>query len=257
MNKACLIMLLCFAGAVALALTASYDSAYFTLDLVAPELELIAPNGGEAWYIGDTNDILWSASDTNLDPNSVYLWYSLNGGLDYLPIAEAIPNSGSWPWEIPSVQSYQARVRVRIGDSFGNLSQKSSLGTFTITYVPPAPPDSVTISTVNNRDALITWLPVTQTIYGTPITPDGYVVLYNETPYEDDQFYYFLAEVDGTSYTHQNVAHWRDQMFYRVIAFKDYDGRLEALLKALAKDRTEKRLWSEILADLYREVGGQ
>jgi hypothetical protein len=257
MNKACLFLLFCLAGSLALGLTASYDSGYFTLDLVPPELELIAPNGGEAWYIGDTNDILWTASDTNPDPNSVYLWYSLNGGADYIPIAEAIPNGGAYPWALPSSQSYNARVRVRIGDAFGNLSQRSSLAPFAITYVPPAPPDSVFISTLNARDAVISWLPVTQTIYGTPITPDGYLVLYNETPYEDDQYYYFLAEVDGTSYTHQNVAHWRDQMFYRVVAFKDYDGRMARLLERLRQDKDKPRPWSEIMKGLLSEGGVQ
>ena len=45
----------------------------------------------------------------------------------------------------------------------------------------------------NGVDAVIGWQPVTQTIYGGPIVPDGYIVLYNETPYEDDDnLYYYL-----------------------------------------------------------------
>lgn len=87
----------------------------------------------------------------------------------------------------------------------------------------------------NNVDAIITWDPVTETIYGTPITPDGYLVLYNESAYEnDDKFYYFLWDVrDGTSFTHPRVVLHRNQMFYRVVAYKDYDGSLSGFLSEL------------------------
>ena len=40
-------------------------------DTVDPALTITAPAGGEAWYIGDTNDITWIATDTNILPNSI------------------------------------------------------------------------------------------------------------------------------------------------------------------------------------------
>jgi len=46
-------------------LTGSAETGYFVLDTISPQLSH-SPNGGEAWYIGDSNDILWTASDTNL-----------------------------------------------------------------------------------------------------------------------------------------------------------------------------------------------
>ncbi|HNQ43532.1 MAG TPA: Ser-Thr-rich GPI-anchored membrane family protein, partial [Candidatus Cloacimonadota bacterium] len=209
-------------------------------------LSILSPNGGEAWYIGDTNDITWTASDTNLSPNSVYLWYSMNGGSSYTTLAEAIANSGSYPWEMPSTQSYNARVRIRVSDSFGNFSQKASASSFTITYVPPQAPTGVNVNTTNGIDAIITWQPVTQTISDTPITPDGYIVLYNESPYEDDQFYYFLAMTTGLSHTHPWVARFRNQMFYKVIAFKDYRGALANILQPAVQNPELKLTLAEI-----------
>ena len=219
-------------------------------DTVDPSLSILHPNGGEAWYLGDTNDITWTASDTNLSPNSVYLWYSMNGGNEYVALAEAIANSGSFAWEMPSTQSYNARVKIKVSDSFGNFTQLSSASAFTITYVPPQAPAGVTVNTTNGVDAIITWQPVTQTIYNTPIIPDGYIVLYNESPYEhDDQFYYYLWDItSGTSFTHGGVMRRRGEMFYSVVAYKDYDGRMADIL---AKANPESKL---SLADIKQAL---
>ncbi len=226
----------------ALALSSTTNSAVFILDTVVPSLELSAPNGGEEWYLGDTNDVLWTATDSNLIHDSVYLWYSLNGGSDYNPLAEGIANSGSYAWPMPDNTSSNARVKVQVGDSFGNLSEKVSLA-FSITYVPPEAPEGVSVDISNAIDAVISWQPVTETIYGSPITPDGYIVLYNETPYEnEDNLYYYLWDVmDGCSFSHPRVALHRAQMYYRVVAYKDHDGRMAGIL-AEAKASPERKL---------------
>lgn len=258
MRKTLLAALLSLLGIACIALSSTTNSALFTLDTVDPDITIIAPNGGEAWYIGDTNNILWTATDTNLTPNTIYLWYSMNGGMDYITLAEAIANSGTFPWLMPNTQSYNARVRVQAQDDFGNLTQESSASAFSITYVPPAAPGNVSVDISNNVDAVITWDPVTQTIYGTPILPDGYIVLYNESPYEENEhFYYYLWDVTtGTIFTHVGVAQHRDQMYYRVVAYKDYDGRLTNILAA-AKADPEARLTLEEIRTLFlSSIGG-
>lgn len=243
MKTAMLIGILIIATTGLPALTAHGTSMPVVNDTVDPSLSILSPNGGEAWYIGDSNDISWTASDTNLSPDSIYLWYSLNGGADYLPIAEGIANDGIEPWEMPDTQSYNARVRIQVSDSFGNISQIASASPFSITYVPPQEPGGVAINTSNGIDAVITWQPVTQTIYSTPITPDGYIVLYNESAYEhDEHFYYYLWDVTSdTSFTHGGVMRRRAEMFYRVVAYKDYDGRMAGIL-AKAKAHPETKL---------------
>jgi hypothetical protein len=58
-----------------------------------------------------------------------------------LPIAAAMPGN------CRETRSYQTRVRIRVSDTFGYTSTSTSLGTFSITYVPPAAPDSVVVDT--------------------------------------------------------------------------------------------------------------
>jgi len=48
-----------------LALSGYDTSAPVINDTVDPTLSILTPNGGEAWYIGDTNDITWTASEQN------------------------------------------------------------------------------------------------------------------------------------------------------------------------------------------------
>ncbi|MDD2332127.1 MAG: hypothetical protein PHI68_05690 [Candidatus Cloacimonetes bacterium] len=162
MKTAVLLCILFMFGSGLLALTGFGTTAEVLNDTVDPTLSLTAPNGGEEWYIGDTHDITWSATDTNILPGSISIWYSLNSGIDYTSIIENTANDGIHPWALPSVQSYNAIVRINVSDSFGNFTQDSSANPFSITYVPPLPPDNVAVNTSNGVDAVITWSAVTQ-----------------------------------------------------------------------------------------------
>jgi len=255
MKTAMLFCILFMFGSGLMALTGYGTTALVINDTVDPSLSILAPNGGEAWYIGDTRDIIWTVSDTNILSNSVNIWYSLNGGTDYTSIIENTLNDGIYPWALPSVQSYNARVRIKVSDSYGNYSQLAS--PFTITYVPPQTPQGVAVNTANGLDAVITWQPVTQNIYNSPLTPDGYIVLYNETPYEDDQYYYFLGRSYTTAYTHHDVAEFRNQMFYKVLAYKNYRGDVDNVIQAALANPDAKISLAELKAALRSyTVGG-
>lgn len=115
-------------------------------------------------------------------------------------------------------------------------------------YVPPAAVAPPTVQIVGN-DAIISWEAVTETIYGSPITPDGYIVLYNETPYEDANYYYFLNFVPTTSYTHPYVALFREAMFYRVVAVNFYR---ESEREAVAGLRSGERIIWKDLKDMMQ-----
>lgn len=111
-------------------------------------------------------------------------------------------------------------------------------------YVPPAAVEGLVVSVIGN-DAHLTWQPVNTTIYGTPIEPDGYIVLYNETPYEDEHFYYFHSFVSGTNFVHPFVAQYRTEMFYRIVAVKNY--REEALAYLMSLNGSQDRFtWGEL-----------
>lgn len=78
-------------------------------------------------------------------------------------------------------------------------------------------------------------------------------MLYNESPYEQDEhFYYFLSRSFTTSYTHHDVTEFRNQMFYRVVAYKNYRDEDFGAVERLAK--VKPLLWKEAL-DFLRNGG--
>lgn len=70
MKTALLIGILFLFATGLMALTRYGTSEPVVNDTVDPSLSILSPNGGEAWYIGDTNDITWTIEGTNLTPNA-------------------------------------------------------------------------------------------------------------------------------------------------------------------------------------------
>lgn len=256
MQKVMLIFTLLAIHVGLMALSGFGISPILTLDTVSPQVELLAPNGGEQWYVGDLNSILWIATDSNLPGFPIDLMYSPSGGADYVNIAVGYDNAGAYPWQTPNVQSTNARVKIIVVDAFGHASEQVSAAPFSITYAPPQAPQSVEVSLVNTSDLLISWEPVTQTIYGTPVTPDGYLIFTSEDPDAADEFSYLWFVSQGTSFTHAGVAQFRDRMFYNVIAYKDFSGRMNDWLTTAALGGEGRRTLADIKIALQNQFGG-
>lgn len=234
MKKAVIFTLLMSILTLCSGLSSHNDSPDYVMDMVDPLLELSSPNGGESYYSGETVNILWAATDTNLGPESIELWYSLNSGVDYASITEAMANTGSYAWELPAIQSLAAKVQIQVSDLFGNSALAHSLEPFSIICAIPAIPEGLSLQILNGVDILLSWDEVTQTIppYNSPITPDGYIIFCNQTPYEDaEHLFYSLGESPGTSYTHIGAAASNEKMFYRVRAYKNDTRHSKAILK--------------------------
>jgi hypothetical protein len=76
-------------------------------------LTLLAPNGGEAWNVGDTETISWSATpEAGESPGTVDLEYSTDGGSSWLVLADATPNDGSYDWPVADAPGTDVRLRV-------------------------------------------------------------------------------------------------------------------------------------------------
>jgi PKD repeat protein len=112
-----------------------------------------------------------------------------------------------------------------------NLPEVSISLTGTGIYVPPAPPENVAIM-MDGYNAIISWDAVTQTIFGTPIEPDYYLIFYNGSSDPENGLYYYLWDTPGLQFTHHLVGLHAQQMFYHVIAYKYY-GRGEPDLSGL------------------------
>ncbi len=73
------------------------------------------PVGGEVWVAGSTHKIEWLGLNYN---GTINLAYSINGGVDWLPVVSGVNNSGSYDWIVPAVESEDCLVSIAasIGD---------------------------------------------------------------------------------------------------------------------------------------------
>jgi len=101
-------------------------------------------------------------------------------------------------------------------------------------YAPPKPPENVSVNIVY-PDAIITWDAVMQNIDNSPITPDGYLVLFSENPGTNDDNYFFLGFTTDLTYTHRYVAQYSSNMFYKVEATLNLSGKQIGYLKKISK----------------------
>ncbi|MDD2543853.1 MAG: fibronectin type III domain-containing protein [Candidatus Cloacimonetes bacterium] len=235
------------------AISSSEASGDFSMDTVDPQLQLLSPLGGEEWFIGESRLILWSASDDNFSIDPISLSYSIDGGLSYQDLAEGLANSGTYSWLLPHSQSRTTKVLVLARDSFGNCSSSSSNQFFSILYALPMSPENVTVEVISEQDAIISWDPVTITEppSSMPITPDGYIVLFNDTPDQDEESYQFLGNSLTTSFTHHNVTTLPDRMFYRVVAYKNDSRESASAMKDLLQRCSEMKIsWGKAKASL-------
>lgn len=85
-------------------------------------------------------------------------------------------------------------------------------------YVPPMAPENISII-MDSNNALITWDAVTETIFGTPITPDYYFIFNSNDPFSE---FTYQGATDGLQYIHPMVGAFQQRMFYRVNAYKYY-----------------------------------
>ena len=90
--------------------SALYDISDNTFTILIPTPVVTAPNGGETWYAGTTQNITWIPS--TFFSTTVNLEYSLDGGTTWVSIATGRPNNGTYAWTLPNVNSANALIRV-------------------------------------------------------------------------------------------------------------------------------------------------
>ena len=90
----------------------------------------------------------------------------------------------------------------------------------------PAPVADLAIAILPDLSAQLTWSPVTETIYGNPVTPDYYLIFYNELDPQVEEEWYYQGAVATPGYLHFMVARFADVMNYRVVAWKGIDPAL-------------------------------
>ncbi|MCX6155853.1 MAG: immunoglobulin domain-containing protein [Candidatus Kapabacteria bacterium] len=92
-----------------------------------------APNGGEAWCQGSTQNITWTASGSN----TCKIELSSDGGSSFpTTIATGVSSSaGSYSWNIPSGQTAGNQYKIKITDEANSSITATSAANFTINAV--------------------------------------------------------------------------------------------------------------------------
>lgn len=90
-------------------------------------VSVTAPNGGEVWAVGSSQNITWSS----LNVTNVKIEYTTNNGTAWSVVAASVPAaSGTYAWSVPNTPSAQSKVR--ISDASNSTVIDESNGTFTI-----------------------------------------------------------------------------------------------------------------------------
>ena len=81
--------------------------------------------------------------------------------------------------------------------------------------------------------------------YEIPLTPDGYVIRFCENGMD----FSFLHFTEQLVYTHEYVALYSSQMFYNVIAVKNYSPQQLVYRRELNNSK-QKIMWDDVLLNL-------
>lgn len=97
-------------------------------------ITLTAPDGGEEWCAGSSQNITWNSSGVT----NVKIELSTNGGssFDQVLVASTPAASGSWAWNIPGGQAAADNYRVRISDASSASVNDESAANFSIGGTP-------------------------------------------------------------------------------------------------------------------------
>uniref|UniRef100_A0A7C4CBK2 YncE family protein n=1 Tax=candidate division WOR-3 bacterium TaxID=2052148 RepID=A0A7C4CBK2_UNCW3 len=76
-------------------------------------ITITAPGAGARWTVGSSQTIRWSGGPTMPTPDTVVVYYSTNGGANWLRHGVATM-AGQYDWQTPGPPSSNARVQVRM-----------------------------------------------------------------------------------------------------------------------------------------------
>jgi len=161
---------------------------------------------------------------TNLDAAGNFHWSVDAGGThsDYGSSIAVSPDGNLYvagyfgDWE-------EGQITAQFGTTLLSSNGQADLYVAKLIETPPSPPMEVTgleIS-ISNGDVHLSWTPVTSTTDGTLITPDSYLVLYNESNTDTSDFFVLSEVTNGVSYIHHRSLGSTPQGFYLVKAVKN------------------------------------
>ena len=130
-------------------------------------------------------------------------------------------------------------------NAINNFSENEIIRSEYITVVwgTPEEPENVQV-VIEDGNTIISWDEVTQSTDNVPLDIDFYVINYSDDPSADPDEYLHLALTPDLTHTHTGVVWFADQMFYQVIAIRDYEEQYgRGILTGNQEDR--KLSWRE------------
>jgi hypothetical protein len=107
---------------------------WIEVDTVAPTVQL---RDIEPITNGNTVDIRWTASDKNLGPEPVNLYYATRKDGTWQPLAQKVKNDGQYRWSFPRDAGGQFFIRVEVTDLAGNVTRCDSPAAIVLDMTEP------------------------------------------------------------------------------------------------------------------------
>jgi len=86
-----------------------YDISDANFTILSTSLQVIQPDGGENYIVGDLCPIHWDWAGSI---SSVKIEYSADGGTTWNQIVASTPNDGDYVWTIPNIPTTQCRIKI-------------------------------------------------------------------------------------------------------------------------------------------------
>jgi uncharacterized repeat protein (TIGR02543 family) len=136
-----------------------------------PMIAVSTPNGGENYYMGSAQNIVWTSQGTS---GNVRIQCSTDNGTGWVEITPSTPDNGTYAWTVPDEPT--AYCLIRISDVDGDPSDESN-ALFTISQVG-APVHFAPVWSGNGTDHM-NFYAVTATIDGADMQPGDEIGIFD------------------------------------------------------------------------------
>lgn len=102
------------------------STAFSIVDTTSPVVSVSKPESGVVWPAGSQQTVLWNSGECS-NQGHVELLLSTDAGVTYpTQITAGVPDSGSYSFKVPSTATTNAKIKVIVTDSSGNVGEGTS-----------------------------------------------------------------------------------------------------------------------------------
>lgn len=100
----------------------------FIIDRTPPKVSIAFPQSGAKLRGGDRYTVRWTATDSYLRNAPIAIRWSVDGGSNWVAVAEDLPNSGAFEWMVPRDMTSSGVLRIEAADKAGNVDAADVAG---------------------------------------------------------------------------------------------------------------------------------